>query len=134
MLQDFSHRVSQNFNEDIEFMELLKLELIFRCYKITNNLNKYQEELRLITYLLQKHSIDNYYIKLQSEYFLSHLAINQKISNFKEFLINYSPNIVQRSINQIKTLHIMVNKNIPFKVLNQLFVIFKGFYYLENDV
>ena len=99
MLQDFSYRVPQNFNEDIEFMELLKLELIFRCYKITNNLNKYQEELRLITYLLQKHSIDNYYIKLQSEYFLSHLAINQKISNFKEFLINYSPNIVQRSIN-----------------------------------
>ena len=83
MLQDFSYRVPQNFNEDIEFMELLKLELIFRCYKITNNLNKYQEELRLITYLLQKHSIDNYYIKLQSEYFLSHLAINQKISNFK---------------------------------------------------
>ncbi|EAR85456.2 hypothetical protein TTHERM_00442060 (macronuclear) [Tetrahymena thermophila SB210] len=132
-------------SEDIETLQILAIENAYYCYKLIEN--NYQNTLRLLTFLLKKHSIDNYSIRQLTELLISTLCYEQQKNQqsqeiitqkqnqgIKDFIQIYSSSIVQRSLVQIRQIDMLQDKEGPFRIMDQLFVKFQGFHYLSNEV
>ncbi|KRW99076.1 hypothetical protein PPERSA_11677 [Pseudocohnilembus persalinus] len=62
-----------------------------------------------------------------------HKNQKQEIS-IQNYLIYYQSSLITRSLNQIQSLQLIEDKEAPFNILNEIFVVYGGFDYLENEL